>query len=151
MRVVVGSDHAGFHLKARLKALAVSLGYEVEDVGTHSAESVDYPAFGVAVGRRVVELGEALGVAVCGSGIGMSIAANKVPGVRAALVSEPTAARLCRQHNDANVICFGERLIGSAIAEEALQIFLETPFSGGRHVRRVDQISALDAKTGPLA
>src|SRR4051812_49047239 len=109
MRVVVGSDHAGFHLKEQLKALAQSLGHEVEDVGTQSAESVDYPAFGAAVAKRVVALGgEALGVAVCGSGIGMSIAANKVAGVRAAAVFEPTAARLCRQHNDANVICFGE-------------------------------------------
>jgi ribose 5-phosphate isomerase B len=149
MRVVVGSDHAGFHLKEQLKALVTSLGHEVEDVGTQSTDSVDYPAFGAAVGRRVVALGDALGVAVCGSGIGMSMAANKIPGVRAAVVSEPTAARLCRQHNNANVICFGERLIGAAVAEEALKVFLVTPFSGGRHGRRVDQLSALDMEAAP--
>jgi ribose 5-phosphate isomerase B len=138
MRVVVGSDHAGYELKQHLKYRLTAWGHEVEDVGTHSTDSCDYPVFGVAVGRRVVALGpDARGVAVCGSGIGISIAANRVGGVRAALVSEPTAAKLSRQHNDANVICFGERLIGRAVAEEALRVWLETPFEGGRHARRV--------------
>lgn len=138
MRVVVGSDHAGYKLKEHLKERLTAWGHEVEDVGTHTTDSCDYPVFGVAVGRRVVALGgEARGVAVCGSGIGISIAANRVPGVRAALVQEPTAARLSRQHNDANVICFGERLVGVAVAEEALRVWLETPFEGGRHARRV--------------
>ena len=138
MRVVVGSDHAGYKLKEYLKERLTAWGHEVEDVGTHTTDSCDYPLFGVAVGRRVVALGgEARGVAVCGSGIGISIAANRVPGVRAALVQEPTAARLSRQHNDANVICFGERLVGVAVAEEALRVWLETPFEGGRHARRV--------------
>ena len=138
MRVVVGSDHAGYKLKEYLKERLTAWGHEVEDVGTHTTDSCDYPRFGVAVGKRVVELGgEARGVAVCGSGIGISIAANRVAGVRAALVQEPTAARLSRQHNDANVICFGERLIGVAVAEEALRVWLETPFEGGRHARRV--------------
>jgi ribose 5-phosphate isomerase B len=96
------------------------------------------------VGRRVVALGaEARGVCVCGSGIGISIAANKVDGVRAALVSEPVAARLSRQHNDANVVCFGERMIGTAVAEEALRVWLETPFEGGRHARRVAQLDEI--------
>ncbi len=142
MRVVVGSDHAGFQLKEYLKSLLAGWGHDVVDVGTASMESVDYPEFGAAVGRKVVELG-ARGVAVCGSGIGISMAANKVPGVRAALVSEPVAARLAREHNDANVICFGERLIGRAIAEEALRVFLATEFSGGRHQKRVSQLDAL--------
>ncbi|HXU67797.1 MAG TPA: ribose 5-phosphate isomerase B [Polyangia bacterium] len=138
MRVVVGSDHAGYKLKEYLKERLTAWGHEVEDVGTHTTDSCDYPRFGVAVGKRVVELGgEARGVAVCGSGIGISIAANRVAGVRAALVQEPTAARLSRQHNDANVICFGERLVGVAVAEEALRVWLETPFEGGRHARRV--------------
>jgi ribose 5-phosphate isomerase B len=138
MTIVVGSDHAGFKLKEYLKDRLAAWGHAVEDVGAHSTESCDYPAFGAAVGRRVVALGDgARGVAVCGSGVGISIAANKVRGVRAALVSEPTAARLSRQHNDANVICFGERLIGQAVAEEALRVWLETPFEGGRHARRV--------------
>lgn len=147
MKVVVGSDHAGYELKQYLKDRLSAWGHEVEDVGTHSTESCDYPAFGAAVGRRVVALGaQARGVAVCGSGIGISIAANKVPGVRAALVSEPTAARLSRQHNDANVICFGERLVGRAVAEEALRVWLETPFAGGRHAARVAQLEDADQK-----
>jgi 3-oxoacyl-[acyl-carrier-protein] synthase II len=138
MTIVVGSDHAGYKLKEYLKDRVAAWGHVVEDVGTHSTESCDYPVFGAAVGRRVVALGDgARGVAVCGSGVGVSIAANKVAGVRAALVQEPTAARLSRQHNDANVICFGERLIGQAVAEEALRVWLETPFEGGRHARRV--------------
>jgi ribose 5-phosphate isomerase B len=138
VRVVVGSDHAGYALKEYLKDRLAAWGHEVEDVGTHSTDSCDYPLFGAAVGRRVVALGEgARGVAVCGSGIGISIAANRLSGVRAALVQEPTAAKLSRQHNDANVLCFGERLIGRAVAEEALRVWLETPFEGGRHARRV--------------
>jgi ribose 5-phosphate isomerase B len=144
MRVVIGSDHAGYRLKEQLKQRLVEWGHEVEDVGTHSTESADYPEYGAAVGRRVVALGaEGRGVCVCGSGIGISIAANKIDGVRAALVSEPTAARLSRQHNDANVICFGERLIGAAVAEAALRVWLETPFEGGRHGRRVTQLDEL--------
>jgi ribose 5-phosphate isomerase B len=144
MRVVIGSDHAGFKLKEHLKERLAAWGHDVEDVGTHSTESADYPTFGAAVGRRVVALGsDGRGVCVCGSGIGISIAANKIDGVRAALVSEPTAARLSRQHNDANVICFGERLIGAAVAEEALRVWLETPFEGGRHARRVAQLDEI--------
>ena len=145
MRVVVGSDHAGYKLKQYLKERLLAWGHDVEDVGTHSESRCDYPAFGAAVGRRVVELGdEARGVCVCGSGIGISMAANKVPGVRAALVTEPTAAKLSREHNDANVICFGERLTGLAIAEEALRVWLETKFEGGRHAARVAQLGELD-------
>ena len=147
MKVVVGSDHAGFRLKEHLKERLIAWGHDVEDVGTHSTDSCDYPQFGAAVGRRVVALGDgARGLAVCGSGIGISIAANKVPGVRAALVQEPTAAKLSRQHNDANVICFGERLIGVAVAEEALRAWLETPFEGGRHARRVAQIADVETQ-----
>lgn len=143
MKIVVGSDHAGFRLKEHLKERLAAWGHDVEDVGTHSTESCDYPVFGTAVGERVVALGgEARGLCVCGSGIGISIAANKVAGVRAALVQEPTAAKLSRQHNDANVICFGERLIGVSVAEEALRVWLETPFEGGRHARRVAQLGA---------
>jgi ribose 5-phosphate isomerase B len=147
MRVVVGSDHAGYKLKQYLKDRLAAWGHDVEDVGTLSDERCDYPQFGAAVGRRVVELGgEARGLCVCGSGIGISMAANKVPGVRAALVNEPTAAKLSRQHNDANVICFGERLIGPAVAEEALRVWLEAPFEGGRHATRVAQLGELDQK-----
>jgi ribose 5-phosphate isomerase B len=147
MRVVVGSDHAGYKLKQYLKDRLAAWGHAVEDVGTLTDERCDYPRFGEAVGRRVVELGgDARGVCVCGSGIGISMAANKVPGVRAALVSEPTAAMLSRQHNDANVICFGERLIGAAVAEEALRVWLGAGFEGGRHAARVAQLGDLDQK-----
>jgi ribose 5-phosphate isomerase B len=147
MKVVVGSDHAGFALKQRLKALLAEWGHEVLDLGTDSTESTDYPDYGSAVGRKVVELEAAgqdvRGVCVCGSGIGISIAANKVPGARAALAYDGTAARLARQHNDANILCLGERLVGVALAEDALKVFLETPFEGGRHARRVDKLNAL--------
>jgi ribose 5-phosphate isomerase B len=145
MKVVVGSDHAGFALKERLKTLLVTLGHEVIDLGTHSTDSVDYPDFGAAVGRKVTQLaGEgAKGVCVCGTGIGISIAANKIPGVRAAVVSGVSSARLSRAHNDANIICFGERLVGPVVAEDSLKIFLETPFDGGRHARRVEKLNEL--------
>lgn len=142
MKVIVGSDHAGLKLKEHLKGLLQKWGHEVVDVGTHSTESTDYPDFGEAVGRKVVEQ-QAMGLAVCGSGIGISIAANKVPGVRAALVGDATAARLSRQHNDANVLCLGERLVGPALAEDALKTFLETPFEGGRHARRVEKLDKI--------
>ena len=147
MRVVVGSDHAGYKLKQYLKDRLAAWGHDVEDVGAHSDERCDYPRFGEAVGRRVVELGaDARGLCVCGSGIGISMAANKVPGVRAALVSEPTAAKLSRQHNDANVICFGERLTGGAVAEAALRVWLDTPFEGGRHAERVAMLAELERR-----
>ena len=142
MKVVVGSDHAGFPLKEHLKKALGEWGHDVIDLGTHSTESTDYPEYGAAVGKKVIELG-ARGLCVCGSGIGISIAANKVPGVRAALVTDATAARLAREHNDANVLCLGERLIGRAVAEDALKAFLDTPFAGGRHERRVKQLDAL--------
>ncbi len=148
--LVVGSDHAGLQLKDRLKQHAERLGLRVEDVGTQSGDSVDYPDYGAKVGRRVVELAAegALGLAVCGSGIGISIAANKVRGVRAALCHDVTSARLSREHNDANVLCLGERLIGVAVAEACLETFLSTEFAGGRHARRVEKLSGLDGDRG---
>jgi ribose 5-phosphate isomerase B len=146
MKIVVGSDHAGYALKEHLKSLLVRWGHDVIDLGTHSSESTDYPDYGAAVGRKVVELekeGPVRGLCVCGSGIGISIAANKVAGVRAALAYDTTAARLARQHNDANIVCVGERMVGPAVAEDTLKTFLDTPFEGGRHQRRVDKLNAL--------
>jgi ribose 5-phosphate isomerase B len=147
MKVIVGSDHAGFALKSQLKGVIEKLGHEVVDMGTHSTESTDYPDFGAAVGKKLMELAgageDAKGLCVCGSGIGISIAANKVPGVRAALVHDSTEARLARQHNDANVICLGQRIIGEAVAEDALKTFLSTDFEGGRHQRRVEKLNKL--------
>lgn len=144
-RIAMGADHGGFRLKDTLAEHLRSVGHEVIDLGTNAADSVDYPEFGAAVARAVVEGRADLGVCVCGSGIGIAIAANKVPGARAATVHDVTSARLCRLHNDANVICFGERLTGVEVAKEALDAYLATSFEGGRHQRRVDQLSALDA------
>jgi ribose 5-phosphate isomerase B len=143
MRIVVGSDHAGYGLKEVLAAHLRDAGHEVVDVGTHSTESVDYPAFGAAVGRSVVGGDADRGVAVCGSGIGICIAANKVPGVRAATVHDVTSARFTRLHNDANVMCVGERFTGEQVALDAVDAFLATDFEGGRHARRVDAIDDL--------
>jgi ribose 5-phosphate isomerase B len=142
----VGSDHAGLELKALLADQLVSLGHEVVDLGTHSSESVDYPDFGERVGRSVVSGETDLGVCVCGTGIGIAIAANKVRGVRAAVVHDVSSARLAREHNDANVICLGARLIGTVAAADALEAFLGSEFLAGRHQRRVDKIAALEAK-----
>lgn len=143
MRIAIGSDHAGYSLKDELAEHLQAAGHDVDDRGTHTTDRVDYPDFGAAVGRAVAS-GEAdLGVAVCGSGIGIAMAANKVPGVRAATVHDVTSARLTRQHNDANVICFGERLIGVETAKDALDAWLAAEFEGGRHTARVAKLDAL--------
>lgn len=143
MRIAVGSDHAGFHLKEALADHLRQRGHTVVDCGTHSTERVDYPDFGAAVGRAVAG-GEAdAGVCVCGSGIGIAMAANKIPGVRAATVHDVTSARLSREHNDANVVCFGERLIGPEVARDALDAWLDARFEGGRHAARVAKLDAL--------
>ncbi|MEZ5245268.1 MAG: ribose 5-phosphate isomerase B [Acidimicrobiales bacterium] len=143
MRIAVGSDHAGFHLKESLAQHLRDGGHEVVDCGTHSEERVDYPDFGAAVGRAVVS-GEADGgLCVCGSGIGIAIAANKIAGVRAATVHDATSARLSREHNDANVICIGERLVGPQVALDALDAWLGAEFEGGRHEGRVAKLDAL--------
>lgn len=144
MRVVVGSDHAGFRLKLEVVAHLQQAGHEVHDVGTHDEASVDYPDFGAAVGRSVATGEFDRGIALCGSGIGIAIAANKVPGVRAATVGDATAARLCRLHNNANVLCLGQRLTGAAVALDAVDAFLTAEFEGGRHTPRVAKISQLE-------
>jgi len=149
MRVILGSDHAGFALKEHLKGRLAEWGHAVEDLGTHSTESADYPDYAAAVGRRVVEeRGGALGVLVCGTGIGVSIAANKIDGVRAARADDPYSAGMARAHNDANVLCVGARVVGSGVAEATVRAFLDTAFEGGRHQRRVDQIAALERSPG---
>jgi len=122
----------------------VELGDEVIDLGTTNEESADYPQFGAEVGRKVAREPGVLGLIVCGTGIGISIAANKIPGVRAAVVHDDFTAIAARAHNDANVISFGARVVGQGVAEAALKAFRATPFSGGRHQRRVDQLAALE-------
>ncbi|MFV0259202.1 MAG: ribose 5-phosphate isomerase B [Acidimicrobiales bacterium] len=144
MRVAVGSDHAGFVLKTVLAEHLRSLGHEVLDLGTYTTDRVDYPDYGAAVGRAVTSGEARFGVAVCGSGIGIAMAAGKVPGVRAATVHDVTSARLTRQHNDANVLCLGERLTGVEVAREVLEVFLATGFDGGRHTARVAKLADLD-------
>lgn len=134
-----GSDHAGLDLKNALVARAKARGLEVVDLGTHAAASTDYPDYAHEVARRVAA-GEGRGVLVCGTGIGMSIAANRHPGVRAALCAEPFGARMTRLHNDANVLCLGARITGPGLAEEIFDVFVDTPFEGGRHARRVTKI-----------
>ncbi len=138
--IALASDHAGYALKAELKEELERQGHEVLDLGTHGPESVDYPDFGHAMGQAL-EAGRAQrGVLVCGSGIGISIAANRHPGVRAALCHDETSARLARAHNDANVLALGARLIGPEVAKNCLEVFLKTDFEGGRHAARVAKL-----------
>ncbi|MCK0070412.1 ribose 5-phosphate isomerase B [Kordiimonas laminariae] len=140
--IAFASDHAGFELKEALKTYLSEQGYEVLDLGAHSLESVDYPDFGKAMGDAIAEGKANKGILVCGSGIGISIAANRNPAVRAALVQSGLAAKLARQHNDANVISLGARLIGVETAYDCVDAFLATDFEGGRHQRRVDKLSS---------
>ena len=146
MRVALGSDHAGLDLKEMLAKRLIDLGHQVDDLGTHNGDRVDYPDYGAAVGRAVVAGEAELGVCCCGTGIGIAIAANKVPGVRAAVVHDVSSARLAREHNDANVVCFGARLVGPVVAIDALDEFLASAFAGGRHVARLEKIVALEAE-----
>ncbi|OUM95249.1 MAG: ribose 5-phosphate isomerase B [Firmicutes bacterium ZCTH02-B6] len=144
MRIAIGSDHAGFELKKELAAHLEAAGYSVVDMGTESRESCDYPDYAQRVAEAVAAGQYDRGILVCGTGIGMSIAANKVPGVRAALCAEPFSARMAREHNDANVLCLGARVVGPGLALEIADAFLAAQFAGGRHARRVDKIRELE-------
>ncbi|MDG2027137.1 MAG: ribose 5-phosphate isomerase B [Acidimicrobiales bacterium] len=143
MRIAVGSDHAGFELKEAVAAHVRDAGHEVVDCGTYSADRVDYPDFGAAVGRSVAGGDTEGGICVCGTGIGIAMAANKIAGIRAGVVWDATSARLTREHNDANVICIGERLVGPQVALDAVDAWLASTFDGGRHVGRVAKLDAL--------
>ena len=139
--IAIASDHAGFQLKSTLKETLAALGFAVLDLGPNDTESVDYPDFAHTLTGTVREGRAKRGVLVCGSGIGMSMAANRHPEIRAALIHDAFGARMARRHNDANVICFGARTIGVDVAEDCLRVFLETEFEGGRHARRVDKLN----------
>lgn len=139
--IVVASDHAGIELKQFLKGVLQALQYPVVDLGAHNSSPVDYPEVGYGVAASLRDGQAKCAVLICGSGIGVSIAANRFPEIRAALVHEPLSARLAREHNDANVICFGGRMIGPELARECLRVFLETEFQGGRHAPRVEKLS----------
>ena len=143
-KLAIGSDHAGFDMKEDLKKMLIDMGYEVEDMGTYDKSSCDYPDFAAAVAHAVADKRVAAGVLVCSTGIGISIAANKVHGIRAALVHHAYEAEMTRRHNDANIICFGANITGPAIAREAVKTFLKTDFEGGRHQRRIDKMMALE-------
>jgi len=144
MKVVIGCDHAGFALKAVVSETLREMGADVQDLGTYDRQSVDYVDYGRQVAEAVARGTADRGVAICGSGVGMSIVANKVDGVRAALCSEAHVARLSREHNDANVLCLGSRLTGEALAAVIVRTFFEAAFSGGRHARRVAMIAAME-------
>lgn len=144
MRIVVGSDHAGFELKSQIISAVTDLGHEVNDLGTFSSDPVDYPDFARSVGLAVAHGLYDRGILICGTGIGMSMAANKVPGVRAALCHDVNTARLAREHNDANVLVLGSRVTNPGLAGEIAKTWLETAFLGGRHQRRVGKIQLLE-------
>ena len=147
MRIAVGSDHAGYETKEHVKRVASASGHQVDDVGTHGSASVDYPEFAANVAKKVAG-GEAdAGILVCGSGIGMSIAANKVRGVRAAVCTDCYSARVAREHNDANVLCLGARVTGPGLIEEIVRVFLRSRFEGGRHAKRVEKIHQIESAT----
>jgi ribose 5-phosphate isomerase B len=141
MRIAIASDHAALALKSALVEYLLSAGHDVSDLGPHDESSVDYPDYGYKLAAAVADGTAERGVALCGSGIGISIAVNRNPAARAALVSEPLSARLAREHNDANVIAMGARLIGIEMAKACLDAFLTTDFGGDRHQRRVDKLS----------
>ena len=144
MRIAIGADHAGFFLKEHLKGTLQRLGHTVDDHGTHSDEPVDYPPICVAVGRAVAEGRAERGIVLGGSGQGEQIAANKVAGVRAALCNDLYTARLSREHNDANVLSMGGRIVAAGLADEIVALWLRTAFEGGRHQRRIEQIAAAE-------
>jgi ribose 5-phosphate isomerase B len=144
--IALGADHAGFELKEALKGWLIDRGYQVLDLGTHGSESVDYPDYAGEVAEAVAVGKVERGVLVCGTGIGMAMTANKVPGIRAALCSDLYTARMSREHNDANILTLGGRLMEPDMAVEILQLWLETEFAGGRHARRLGKISDLERR-----
>ena len=144
MKIAIGNDHAALELKNHIVDYLVKEGHEVVNFGTDTPASTDYPIYGARVAHAVANGECERGVVICGTGIGISISANKVKGIRCALCSEPVSAKLTRQHNDANILAMGARIIGPAMAEEIVHTFLTTEFEGGRHSRRVDLITKLE-------
>ena len=145
-RIALGADHAGFPIKETIREFLEGAGYPLVDLGAWSEESVDYPDFGKAVGERVASRQADYGIAVCGTGIGISIAANKVPAIRAAVAHDVDTARLAREHNDANVLALGGRVVNAKQAIEMVRTFLSTAFLGGRHARRVEKIALIETE-----
>ncbi|QOJ14243.1 MAG: ribose 5-phosphate isomerase B [Planctomycetia bacterium] len=149
MKIAIGSDHRGYTAKERIKAMLQSLGHDVLDCGTDSPRTADYPDAGIAVARSVSSGESAAGVLFCGTGIGMSIAANKVSGVRAALVHDELTAQMSKRHNNANVLCLPADLVGDSLMQSIVRLWLQTEFEGGRHERRLDKIAAFEQGRPP--
>jgi ribose 5-phosphate isomerase B len=146
MRIAVGADHGGYELKQQIAEYLIAQGHQVQDFGTHSAEPADYPDVAAPLARAVAAGKAERGVLVCGTGIGMSMTANKIPGIRAAVCTDCYMARMAREHNDAHILCLGGRVLGIGSALEIVEVFLSSEFAGGSHARRVDKISALEGK-----
>jgi len=144
MQILLACDHGGYELKEELKAFLKSLGVEPIDMGTFNEDSVDYPDFGILAAERVSRGELEKGILICGTGIGMSIVANKFPKIRAALANDLYSSRCSREHNDANILIIGGRIVGKELAKEIVKVWLETPFAGGRHKRRLEKIEALE-------
>lgn len=146
MKLAIGADHGGFNLKKEIVALLEELGHEYKDFGTHSADSIDYPDVAIPVAEAVAAGEFDRGILICGTGIGIGIAANKVKGIRAALVHDSFSAKATRQHNDSNIMTLGERVVGPGLARDLVATWLDTDFEGGRHSSRVDKMSAYESK-----
>ncbi len=144
-KIAIASDHGGFDLKESVIAHLLNTGWEVDDLGPHSGDSVDYPDYGIKLAEAVAEKKVERGIVICGTGIGMSIVVNRYQGVRGALCSDVFTAKLCREHNDSNILIMGGRVIGRGLAAEIVNTWLSTPFEGGRHQRRLDKINQIDA------
>lgn len=148
--ILIASDHAAFDLKCHVIEFLEGLGHTVNDLGVAGRQSVDYPDFAHGLCETLLEHPDQVGILICGTGLGMSMAANRHPGIRAALCHDAFTAQMARRHNDANVLCFGARVTGVGVAEQMVQVFLNTPFEGGRHERRVHKIELPDANAGSI-
>lgn len=146
MKVAIGSDHGGYHLKEAIKPVLRDFNVEIVDVGCGGTDSVDYPDYALPVAQKVASGEVDRGILICGTGQGMAMSANKVKGIRCAVVVDTYSARMSREHNNANVLALGERVVGPGLAAEIVKIWLETPFAGGRHERRVNKIGEIEAK-----
>ena len=140
----IASDHAGFELKVNIVLLLSELGYEVNDMGPANSDSVDYPDYGISVAKAVTANKVSRGIVICGTGIGMSIVVNRFPGIRGTLCSDVYTAKLCRQHNNSNILIMGGRVVDHDLAKEIVKVWLNTPFEGGRHQKRLDKITQFD-------
>ena len=144
-KIAIASDHGGFDLKENIIAFLLKKGFEIDNLGTHSTDSVDYPDYGIRLAQAITDKKFVRGILICGTGVGMSIVVNRFPGIRGTLCSDVYTAKMCREHNDSNILILGGRVIGVSLALEILDIWLNTEFEGGRHQRRLDKIKEIDA------